>query len=196
MSDPSNAIPGLDAVARILPQDAQDKILGDAGDVAAVARQALDSVKGEAGQQFDIIKQQAQDQLADVTGKAKTFAGEQKDAAGEQLDSVATAISKVADELNDQPVVAGYAHELADGIKRVSETVKSRNVDELLAMAEDFGRTQPVAFIGAAALAGFVASRFVLSSAGRRNNPSPASPASASKPVPAAYAPPRQQGGF
>ena len=30
-------------------------------------------------------------------------------------------------------------------------------------MAEDFGRTQPVAFLGAAALAGFVASRFVLS---------------------------------
>ena len=46
--------------------------------------------------------------------------------------------------------------------------MKNRNVDELLAMAEDFGRTQPVAFLGAAALAGFVASRFVLSSANRR----------------------------
>jgi len=65
-------------------------------------------------------------------------------------------------------------------MKRVSERMKTGNIDELVGIAEDFGRTQPVAFLGAAALAGFVASRFVLSSANRRQSKeaTPSSPAS------------------
>ena len=169
MSDREISLPGLaTAATSILPKDAQDKVASDAGNIATAAKEAADSVKEEAISQFDNLKEQAGGQLAEVTDKAKSFAAEQKDVAGDQLGGVAAAISKVAGELHDQPVIAGYATDLAGGIKRVSDTVKNRNVDELLAMAEDFGRTQPVAFLGAAALAGFVASRFVLSSANRR----------------------------
>ncbi len=168
MSDPDNSIPGLATATSILPKEAQDKVMSDAADLASTAQEAVAGVKDEAVTQLGNLKDQAQTQLSDATEKAKSFAGEQKDAAGEQLSGVADAISKVASELQDQPQIAGYANELASGIKRVSDTVKNRNVDELLAMAEDFGRTQPVAFLGAAALAGFVASRFVLSSANRR----------------------------
>jgi ElaB/YqjD/DUF883 family membrane-anchored ribosome-binding protein len=168
MSDPDNSIPGRATATSILPKEAQDRVMSDAADLASTAQEAVAGVKDEAVTQLGNLKDQAQTQLSDATEKAKSFAGEQKDAAGEQLSGVADAISKVASELQDQPQIAGYANELASGIKRVSDTVKNRNVDELLAMAEDFGRTQPVAFLGVAALAGFVASRFVLSSANRR----------------------------
>ena len=168
MIDPDDSLPGLATAASLLPEDAQGKVMADAAELTSTAKEAVESVKVEAVNQFGNLKEQAQSQLSDATEKAKSFAGEQKDAAGDQLSGVADAISKVANELQDQPAIAGYANELAGGIKRVSETVKNRNVDELLAMAEDFGRTQPVAFLGAAALAGFVASRFVLSSANRR----------------------------
>ena len=173
MSDTDNSLRGLaTTAASFLPKDAQEKVLSGAGDIAKAAKEAASSIKDEALSQFDVVKDQAQSQISEATDKAKSFAGEQKDAAGEQLSGVADAISKVAKELQDQPAIAGYANDLAGGIKRVSETVKSRNVDELLAMAEDFGRTQPVAFLGAAALAGFVASRFMLSSANRRKSTS------------------------
>lgn len=184
MSDPDNSINVLATAASILPKEAQDKVMSDAAGLASTAQEAVAGVKDEAVTQLGNLKEQAQTQLSDATEKAKSFAGEQKDAAGEQLSGVADAISKVASELKDQPQIAGYANELASGIKRVSDTVKNRNVDELLAMAEDFGRTQPVAFLGAAALAGFVASRFVLSSANRRkstqSNDGRQSPASSS----------------
>jgi hypothetical protein len=172
MTDPATPLSSVaTAVTSILPEDTQNKVLGDAGVVANTAKDAVSSIKDEAVDQFSHLKDQAGDQLSEVTEKAKSFAAEQKDVAGDQLGSVADAISKVANELQEQPVIAGYASDLAGGIKRVSETVKNRNVDELLAMAEDFGRTQPVAFLGAAALAGFVASRFVLSSSHRRQSP-------------------------
>jgi hypothetical protein len=57
----------------------------------------------------------------------------------------------------------------------MGKTIEDRDVDDLLGMTQDFGRRQPVAFLGAAALAGFVASRFALASAHRREN-KPATP--------------------
>jgi ElaB/YqjD/DUF883 family membrane-anchored ribosome-binding protein len=169
--DPNNPVSSLaTAAASMLPADAQNKLVGDAGEIANTAKEAVSSIKDEAGDQLARLKDQAGEQLTEFTDKAKSFATDQKDVAGDQLGNVAQAISKVANELQGQPVIAGYATDLAGGIKRVAETMKNHNVDELLAMAEDFGRTQPVAFLGAGALAGFVASRFVLSSSHRRQS--------------------------
>lgn len=169
MAEQDPTPPATGSLSSALHEDAKTKIEKDLGDIASEAKRAFGDAKTETASQLNALKDQAQDQIASATDKAKSFAEEQKDAAGDQLGVVAGAISKVASELDDQPVVAGYARELAGGLQRVSDTVKRRNVDDFLAMAEDFGRTQPVAFLGAAALAGFVASRFVLSSANRRN---------------------------
>jgi len=189
MDEPNTISKTLDAVAGAVPPEAQDRMKADANAAVAEARDVLDTARHEAGEQLSAIKEQAQEQLAGATDKAKSFAAEQKDSAADQLGGIATAISKVADELEDgsQGMAAGYARDLAGGVKSVSETVKSRNVDELIAMTEDFGRKQPLAFLGAAALAGFVASRFVLASAARRagsapgsgQDPAPSTPASA-----------------
>lgn len=78
-------------------------------------------------------------------------------------------MSRVAAELGDkQSPTSGYARTLADGLQDFSRTVSERDVDSLMGLAEDFGRRQPAAFMGAAALAGFVASRFLMASGQRR----------------------------
>ena len=136
------------------------------------ARSALDEVKEEVGEQAEKLKQEVQAQLGGAADKAKAMAADQKDRAAGQLGGISGAVSRVADELGRDEAtagIAGYAHDLAGGIRRVSDTVKNNNVDDLIAMSEDFGRRQPIAFLGAAALAGFVASRFVLASAQRRS---------------------------
>jgi hypothetical protein len=187
MEEPDSTSNTMDSIVGVVPPDAQEQLKSDANAVAGEAVQTFEAVKQEAAGQLAAVKDQAQGQIADATGKAKSFAAEQKDSAGDQLGSVADAISKVADELQggEQAVAAGYAHDLAGGIRSVSQTIKSRNVDELIGMAEDFGRQQPLAFLGAAALAGFVASRFVLASAQRRSGSQP----SASSPTDTGGAP-------
>ncbi|MGV8921489.1 MAG: hypothetical protein ACOH2R_27565 [Pseudomonas sp.] len=65
--------------------------------------------------------------------------------------------------------MAGYARDLADGVSKFADTVQNMDVQGLVGMAQDFGRRQPVAFFRAAALAGFVARRFVRASAHRRD---------------------------
>jgi hypothetical protein len=170
------------SASSFIPNELQTKAQSELGAVKETLRDNLDSVRQHAGEDVQSLKEEAQSQLGAATEKAKGFAGEQKDIAATQLSGIAAAITKVADELaqTDQGAVASYARDLASGVGKFADTVQNKNVDELMGIAQDFGRKQPVAFLGAAALAGFVASRFALASAHRRDNPTEPTTASAS----------------
>lgn len=56
-----------------------------------------------------------------------------------------------------------------DGLKRMADTLRNKNLDEIVREAESFARQQPVVFIGAAAIAGFLAVRFFKSSSQRNH---------------------------
>jgi hypothetical protein len=160
-----------------------DQVGGDLKSAAETINQAAKDVGDEVAAEAADLKDVASRRLAEATDKAKGFAGERKDEAADQLGGVSAALSRVADELGGDTqtaAVAGYARDLASGIRQVSETVRNNSVDEVIGMVEDFGRRQPAAFLGAAALAGFVASRFVMASADRR---AARPPASATKPA-------------
>jgi hypothetical protein len=143
----------------------------DASHVAEKAQHELDAVKQRAAEDVRELGHEAKARVGEATDKAKSFANDQKSLAADQINGVADAIGKVADELDgsDQATVARYARDLASGLSSMGRTVEERDVDDLMGMAQDFGRKQPVAFLGAAALAGFVASRFALASAHRRH---------------------------
>jgi ElaB/YqjD/DUF883 family membrane-anchored ribosome-binding protein len=167
----------------VSPSDTGQRANEEFGGVADKARGDLDAIRQKASEDVDKLKHQAKDQLDAASQKAKSFAAEQKDLASGQLSGIASAINKVADELDtsNQGVIARYARDLAKGVDQMSETVRNREVDDLIGAAQDFGRKQPVAFLGVAALAGFVASRFVLASAHRREMSSTQSSAQTSR---------------
>lgn len=144
----------------------------DFGEVTDKAKQDLDAVTQQAAEDVRELSHQAGAKVGEATDKAKSFAADQKDLAAGQINGVAAAIMKVADELesSDQSTVARYARDLATGLSGMGKAIETRDVDDLMGLGEDFGRKQPVAFLGAAALAGFVASRFALASAHRRES--------------------------
>jgi hypothetical protein len=162
----------------LTPSQLQARASDDFGKATEQAKHDLDAVKERAAEGVRDLGHQASEKVGEVTDKAKSFAGEQKDMAAGQINGVAAAITKVADELegSDQATIARYARDLASGLTNFGNTVQDRNVDDLMGMAQDFGRKQPVAFLGAAALAGFVASRFALASAQRRETKAPITP--------------------
>ena len=53
----------------------------------------------------------------------------------------------------------------ADGLERVSTTLRSNDLDGMVRQVQSFARSQPVAFFFAAAAAGFLATRFLKASA-------------------------------
>src|SRR5690606_7775106 len=73
-----------------------------------------------------------------------------------------------------QGMIASYARDAARGISGMSSAVRDRGVDDLMQNVQQFARTQPAAFLGVAALAGFAASRFAKASAHRASARTPA----------------------
>lgn len=153
-----------------IPSDMQSQIDQDLNTATLQAKSDLDAVAEQAKADAKVLGHEARRKVSEATDGAKSFAAGQKELAAGQINGVAAAIGKVADELEgtDQQVVARYARDIASGLSNFGNTIETRDVDDLLGMAQDFGREQPVAFLGAAALAGFVASRFALASTHRR----------------------------
>jgi hypothetical protein len=154
---PGSAVPNPDHIhADIHP--------GDAGSV-----QAHTPSSGQLNSEQ--LRNAAAAQAGKVADRAKHFASRRKDAAAEQIVNVSSVIDRVANELeHDQSTaeIAGYVHDLAAGGRRLSDNVRNKSVDEIVTMIQDFGRRQPVAFLGASALVGFLASRMVMASSKRQ----------------------------
>ena len=56
----------------------------------------------------------------------------------------------------------------ADSLERASSSLREKDLGSMLRDAEEFGRSQPVAFFFAAAAAGFLAARFVKAGTGQK----------------------------
>ena len=137
-------------------------------DANALRREVEDvagKVTAEAKDQVGQLADQAKAEVDKATQKVKGIAAEQKDFLAAQIGGVADAMERVAADLEaSNGSSAHYARIIADNAEKLSDTVRDKDVEQILGMAEDFGRRQPAAFIGAAALLGFAASRFLLAS--------------------------------
>lgn len=138
---------------------------------ARAAKEPADQVVEGAKQKANELKEQTKQAAADAKQHARSFAEEQKDEAADRVDGVADALRNAAGSLDDQDqtVMAGYARQAASGLDQVSNAISNRRLDDLVETVEDFAKRQPVAFLGGAALAGFVMARFAKSSAERRH---------------------------
>jgi hypothetical protein len=175
--------------------------VGERERLSETAKADMATISEEVSKQAAAIGEEAKAQVGELAEKAKGMASEQKDLVATQLGGVSEAIDKVAGELESQnQAAAQYVRMLADGASRLTSTVRDNNVDDILAMAQDFGRKQPAAFLGVAALLGFASSRFVMASAhrdrqGRSDGQAGMRPASAYSPNDSAPGYARSAGG-
>jgi hypothetical protein len=136
------------------------------GEVRAQAGEAASRAGGEAKALGREALAEGREVASTAARRAETVAEEQKRAGADQAEGIARAIRRAADELQDTtPMIAGYVRDGADYVQQTAAALRRRSVRELVGGVEGFAREQPVAFFGAAVLAGFALSRFVKSSA-------------------------------
>lgn len=113
----------------------------------------------------DTIRDQASKFGNDAADRARALAGEGKDRATSALDEVArmfeTAAGDVDAKLGEQ--YGQYARSAAQGISNFSESLRGKQVDDLLSDASDFVKKSPAIAVGAAAAIGFVLARLIKS---------------------------------
>jgi len=111
----------------------------------------------------------------DIAGEAKTIkdkgakllqdqAERAKDGLADEATSLGSALRKASDELRSGSPEAQLFGKMADSLADFTESVKSRQISEIFGEIGEFGRRNPAAFLGGAALVGFAAVRMVKAS--------------------------------
>jgi len=113
------------------------------------------------------------DTLQNAAQSAKDQIAQQKDGAAASLGNLAGALRKAGHEAGGDGSAAHMADWAADGLERVSQTLRSNDLNGMMRQVESFARSQPVAFFFAAAAAGFLATRFIKAGAQPSQGDSP-----------------------
>jgi hypothetical protein len=93
---------------------------------------------------------------------------QQKRAASESIQAFAQAVRRASDELKDQDQTAAaqLIQQAAGGLESLSETLSNRSFGDMVEMARDFGRRNPMALAGGAALLGLALGRVARTATG------------------------------
>jgi hypothetical protein len=111
--------------------------------------------------------------VQNATEAVKSSVTEQKEAAASSLGDLAGALRKAAHESDDGDASTTRIVEwAAEGLERVSTTLRSNDLDGMVRQVQSFARSQPVAFFFAAAAAGFLATRFLKAGADSQDHKS------------------------
>ncbi|MCJ8507728.1 nutrient deprivation-induced protein [Rhizobium lemnae] len=140
------------------------------GQTSASSKPPMVELSQKAKDDVAEVKDIARDKISQATTKAEELADSQKGYAAERVAGLAQAMEKVGAELEqgENREVGRMARQMGESVHRFADDIKGRSMGEIAGMAEDFGRRQPLAFLGLAAMAGLAASRFVTASASRQ----------------------------
>lgn len=105
--------------------------------------------------------------VAETHGKEQL--GKTAEMAASQVDRATGTVEAVADTLRDQELdsLAGYANGLAGTMQQASDRLRERTGEEIIHDITQLARRNPAVFVIGAAVAGFVAARFIKASAER-----------------------------
>ncbi len=130
-------------------EDATTEAVDDIGTKASGAAQALKDGAGKMAKQ--------------ATDKARDYVSEGKSRAGGVLDEMSRMMGDAATTVDEKlgAQYGQYARTAANGIADFSESLKAKEIEDLMADAQSFVRKSPAVAIGIAAALGFVMARLV-----------------------------------
>jgi hypothetical protein len=125
-----------------------------------------DQAKDKAHEAAASVKDQASDLKDKAAARAEDALSDQKEMAANQLGGITDALHQTTQSLRDngQEPVANAVDQVAGQVERLNNYLQNRTVSDLLSDAERFARREPGLFLGAAALIGIAAGRFVRAS--------------------------------
>ena len=126
------------------------------------SRASTSSASGSLEDSANMVKERAGAILDDAKDAARSKLNEQKDVAADSIDGVAHALRDAAGRKGEgTDAIAEITGSAADGLERLSNTLRSKDISGMLRDMESFARNQPVAFFGLSLAAGFLAVRFL-----------------------------------
>ena len=110
------------------------------------------------------VKEQAQDVAGKVTDQASDYAAQAKDVAADEVQGVASALRTAANELREGSPQAKTFSQIAETLADAADSLRGKDLGQMMNAANAFARRNPLIFLGSAALVGFAATRFAKAS--------------------------------
>ena len=134
----------------------------------AAATKAVKPVKMKAANASESFKDQASAFVGKAGEKAREYASTGKDKATDSLASLSGFVEDVAKSVDDRlgKQYGDYARRAASTVSGIADSLKGKEIDDLVADTRKFVREKPAVAIGAAAALGFVLTR-IFRSGGR-----------------------------
>ena len=123
------------------------------------------------------LRDAAQSSLEDVKSAAADKTDEVKGQTADEIARTARGLEAAANEMDGSPLQQDLLREAADGLKHIAQAVEGKSIGAMVGDLSAFGRQNPLAYLGGAALAGFALARFA-----RASSPEGAGGHAASKP--------------
>ncbi len=130
------------------------------GDLAETAR----DVGSAAKERLHDLRDAAQSSLEDVKSAAADKTDELKGQTADEIARTARGLEAAADGLEGSPLQQDLLREAADGLKQIARAVQGKSIGAMVGDLSEFGRQNPLAYLGGAALAGFALARFARAS--------------------------------
>lgn len=129
--------------------------------VAKKAVKAVKPVKLKAETAAETFKDQATTLVGKAGDKAREYASTGKDKATDTLFTVSDFVDDVAKSVDERlgKQYGDYARRAASAVSGVADSLKGKEIDDLVADTRKFVREKPAVAIGAAAAIGFVLTR-------------------------------------
>jgi len=133
-------------------------------DSRAAADQAARETRDAAADLGQRARTTARDAAGKVSRGAQDMAHKAQDSAADEVKDVASALRTAAEELRNGSPQQRTFSQIADGLADVSDSMRDKDMGEMMHDLNSFARRNPVVFLGGAALLGFAATRFAKAS--------------------------------
>ncbi|BBA36747.1 uncharacterized protein sS8_4824 [Methylocaldum marinum] len=127
-------------------------------------------VRTEAKQAAGEMKHEMQRLKDEARQRGESLLKGQRDAAASEIGGMAEALHKAAQQLNqqEQSTTARYVDRAAEALDKMVYTLREGDLRSMVKKTEDFARRNPGIFFGGSVLVGLMLTRFLKSSAERR----------------------------
>ena len=124
-------------------------------------------IKREAQKLSDTARNVGKDAYNRISEAGTQKTEEVKDGAASEIDNISSALRSAAEKSREGSPQERTFGQAAEALADFSDTVRNKDLGQLLSEVNTFARRNPMAFLGGAALLGFAATRFAKASSSR-----------------------------
>lgn len=123
------------------------------------------TVKDDVGQIAEAAVEQGRHFLDSAKAQATSYVDKRKDDAAQSVSDLANTLRETLKQFDDRPNIRAFADSAAEGLEQLAGTIRSRSFNEIFDDVEQVMRRRPGTVAAASLAVGFLAARFIKSSA-------------------------------